>query len=105
MHPALARHTRESDALARWADPATALLIVACCLFLAWDRIGMPFASDDPMNIISYFRPGPWRVFTYQFTLWQNHYRPMGGGFYLPLYYLFDLNPAPYQIVILLITS
>jgi hypothetical protein len=65
----------------------------------------MHFAADEMMNISAYFHPGPWRVIVSQVAIWRNAPRPLGAVFYLPLYYAFGLNPAPYQIVITLILA
>jgi len=53
------------------------------------------------MNMGIYFRLGAWRALTSQILLWKGFYRPMGAGFYLPLYHWFGLNPAPFQAAIL----
>jgi hypothetical protein len=82
-----------------------AALLAAYFISLNWDRATMHFAQDEMMNIAAYFTPGPWRVLVSHITIWLNVQRPLGGAFYLPLYYLFGLNPAPYQIVFTLIVA
>jgi hypothetical protein len=83
----------------------SAALLAAYFIYFNWDRVTMHFAADEMMNISLYFRPGPWRLALWQLSIWKNVPRPLGGVFYLPLYYLFGLNPAPYQIVITVILA
>jgi hypothetical protein len=80
-------------------------LFSAYFLYFNWDRITMHFAADEMMNIGAYFHRGPWRTIVSQIAIWKNAPRPLGGLFYLPLYYAFGLNPAPYQIVFTLILA
>ncbi|MBS1860003.1 MAG: hypothetical protein JST11_31830 [Acidobacteria bacterium] len=55
------------------------------------------------MNIGIYFQPGIRHAIVSQFLLWKDVFRPMGAAFYLPIYYLFGLNPAAFQAAITLI--
>jgi hypothetical protein len=94
-----------NHAVERRLQIATAGLLATYFVYLNWDRAGMHFASDEMMNIAAYFRPGPWRLMRSMVCIWENSPRPLGGLFYLPLYSLFGLNPAPYQIVAALILA
>ena len=60
----------------------------------------MPFAADDMMNLAEHARH-PWRMVYAPFLLWHDFYRPMGGWFYVPVYRMFGLHPAPYHAALL----
>lgn len=49
------------------------------------------------MNMAGYWRAGYGHLFASQFQIWRGVYRPMGGVFYLPLFDVFGLNPAPFH--------
>src|SRR4051812_48143557 len=55
------------------------------------------------MNMAGYWRMKPANLAASHVLLWRNFYRPMGGVFYLPLFYTFGFQPAPYHVVILAI--
>jgi hypothetical protein len=86
----------------RWR-PLLYAALLAYSLFFSWDRVRYPFAADDMMNMGRYFDLGPWRALASQFLLWQGYYRPMGAVFYGPLHYWFGLDPAPFQIAVILL--
>ena len=86
---------------AHWVELASAAFIAVWFLYFAWNRVTAPFAADDMMNLATYFRPGAWHALTSQILIWQNHFRPMGAAFYLPLFVLFGLNAAPYHVAIM----
>ena len=77
-----------------------ALLIAGYFVFVTWGSMGVPFASDDMMNLAEHWRHGPFRMFYSNFLLWHDFYRPMGGVFYVPIFHFFGLNPLPYHIAL-----
>jgi hypothetical protein len=87
----------------RWRKPAVVVLIAAYFLFMSWDGLKAHFAPDEMMAIYTYWHPSPWRLLVSQFMLWRGYFRPVGGLFYLPLYWVSGLNPAPYHAVLLLL--
>lgn len=96
---------KPTPALSGWQRPVILAALLAWFAALEWDRVATYFAADDMMNLGTYFRLGPWGALKSQFLLWQGYYRPMGAAFYLPLFHWFGLNPAPFQIAILLILA
>ena len=58
-----------------------------------------PFAADDLMNLAEHWRH-PWRAVYGNFLLWHDFYRPMGGLFYVPIFRIFGLNPAPFHVAL-----
>jgi hypothetical protein len=92
-----------SPAAHRWPKFAFAAALLAYFLFFTYDGLRVHFAIDDIGNIGHYYLQGPWRLALSQFTLWHGDYRPMGGLFYVPILMFAGLNPAPYQVVLLLI--
>jgi len=92
---------RSSTAAARYG--AAALFLAAYFVYFSWDRLPVPFSSDDLMNLDFYWKRGPaWMVYA-QFPLWRGYYRPMGAVFYLPLFHGFGLNPTAYHATIMLL--
>jgi hypothetical protein len=80
------------------------LLLLAWFLYCSRGVAGVHFAPDDMMNIDNfYWAPGPWRLLYSQFLIWRGFYRPMGGLFYLPIFSIWGLNPAPYHIALSLV--
>ena len=79
--------------------------ILVYYLYFSWSRLKTHFADDDMMNLGIYFREGSLGALASQFRLWTSDYRPMGAAFYLPLYHWFGLNPAPYQLTLLLLVA
>lgn len=63
----------------------------------------MRFVEDDMMNMVAYWRPGPWHLLYSHFLVWRGEYRPMGGLFYVPMLHLFGLNPAPFHVLYLVL--
>jgi hypothetical protein len=84
---------------------SSVLLILSFFLYFSWSRLAVHFAADDVMNLGRYFGLGPWRALANQALLWRNAYRPMGAAFYLPMFYLFGLNPKPYQAAIMVLLA
>ena len=70
-------------------------------LYFAIPAIGAKWATDDPMNIRTYWNRGFWRCVGDLVNFWGGGYRPVGALFYLPLFRFFHLNPVPYRIAIL----
>lgn len=60
---------------------------------------GTQFAPDDFQNLWRYWDPGPWGTLRANLLLVTTFYRPLGGLYYLPLYYLFGFDPFPYRLV------
>ena len=87
----------------RWRKPAIVLLFTAYFLFVARDGLKAPFAADDIQAIYTYWHPSPLRLLVSQFMLWRGYWRPMVGFFYLPIFRVWGLNPAPYHAVLLLL--
>ena len=82
---------------------AAASLLLAYFLYFSWDRLQVPFSSDDLMNLDFYWKRGTgWMLFS-QLPLWRGLYRPMGAVFYLPLFAGFGLNPAAYHVAAMLL--
>jgi hypothetical protein len=88
-----------------WGRLALYVGLLAYSLFFSWGRTRYPFAEDDMMNMGIYFGRGPWGAIASQFLLWKGFYRPMGAAFYLPLLHWFGLNPAPFQLGIVLLLA
>jgi hypothetical protein len=82
---------------------AFAALLLVWFAYFTLDSLGVRFAPDDMMNIAGYWRMKPAMLLSSHVLLWRDFYRPMGGVFYLPLFYAFGLRPAPYHAVILAI--
>ena len=49
------------------------------------------------MNLYMYWKPGLIKVLESNLTFWTGFYRPLGGLFYLPIYAMAGMNPAPYH--------
>jgi hypothetical protein len=54
------------------------------------------------MNLAEHWRH-PWRAVYGNFLLWHDFYRPMGGWFYIPIFRVFGLEPAPFHAALLAI--
>lgn len=80
-----------------------AFLLFAWFCYFSYDTLAVHFAPDDMMNLAGYWRTKPAQLVTSHVLLWRDFYRPMGGVFYLPLFYAFGFNPAPYHAAILAI--
>jgi hypothetical protein len=89
----------------KWIPLLAGFVIFGYFLYFAAGALEARFAADDMENLYRYWRRG------FLWTLWDNvhfwskAYRPMGGLFYLPLFYGFRLNPLPYRIVVLLLLA
>lgn len=82
----------------RYALP---VVLVLYFLWLGWVGLSARFAPDDMMNMAGYWRPGPLKVSKALVLFFSSFYRPMGGAFYLPIFYIFDMDPLPYRIGII----
>jgi len=91
--------------LIRRYGPAAAFAIALAAYFLYFNRdaLGVRFAPDDMMNLSQYFHWPRWQVWIAQIEPWRGFYRPLAGVFYMPLLYLFGLNPRPYHAALLAI--
>jgi hypothetical protein len=84
----------------RWPSTAFALFLFAYFLWFNWEAVREPFAADDLMNLALHWH-SPWRAVYGNFLLWHDFYRPMGGWFYVPLFRVFGLDPAPFHVALL----
>lgn len=75
------------------------LIVFAYFLLQVVPVLGTRFAPDDMQNIYTYWTMGPVAVLKAIVLCATPAYRPMGGAYYLPLYYAFGLNPVPYRMV------
>ena len=87
----------------RRGDPADGVRRIAARLVLLFQlgRGRAPFGADDMMNIAAHWRPNPWRLLYSPFLLWHDFYRPLGGLFYVPIFWKFGLNPWPFHAALL----
>lgn len=81
----------------------SALAIAIYFLYFAIPALRALFTPDDMMNIGRYWTNGFWGSWWADLP-WAGN-RPVAAGFYLPIYYLFGLNPVPYRAVILVILA
>src|SRR4051812_29251375 len=80
---------------------AFAGLLLAWFFYFNWDAVNAPFGADDMMNIAAHWRPNPLRLLYSPFLVWRDFYRPMGGLFYVPIFWKFGLNPWPFHAALL----
>lgn len=73
---------------------------MAYFLWFNWEAVRVPFAADDLMNLSMHWSH-PWRAVYGNFLLWHDFYRPMGGWFYVPIFRVFGLDPAPFHAALL----
>ena len=73
------------------------LFIAAYFIWFAFDGTRVGWTEDDPMNLYMYWKPGLAKVLQSNLTFWTGFYRPVGGLFYLPIYAIAGMNPAPYR--------
>jgi hypothetical protein len=100
LTPSPERQIVPTTAARRWPSAAFALFLAAYFFWFNWEAVRAPFAADDPMNLFAHWRH-PWRAVYANFLLWRDFYRPMGGWFYVPIFDLFGLQPAPFHAVLL----
>src|SRR5262249_7290034 len=93
----------DSLTLLRWRKLLIAAFLTAYFTYFAWDGLKAHFGPDEPMNLYFYWHPKPLEFWLSHLTIWRAVYRPMGGVFYLPLFYVFGWNPAPYHVALLMI--
>ena len=84
----------------RWLAPA---LIVVYFFALAGMGLWSHWAPDDMQNLYYYWSHGVAALIRANLLFASTYYRPMGGVFYLPLYAIAGLNPAPNRIVCFLL--
>jgi hypothetical protein len=93
----------KSARLANIKDNIASIALAAYSLVFALGVLRVHFAPDDMMNLAGYWTRGLIPTLGDCLTVWTSAYRPIGGLYYLPIYYLFGLNPLPYRILILTI--
>jgi hypothetical protein len=74
-------------------------VVLAYFLRFTIPALGAGFAVDDAMNLHGYWSRGIGQWLLHLILFPSNYGRPMGGLYYLPLYYLFGLNPLAYHVV------
>lgn len=79
------------------------LAIAGFCCYLGLSALRTRFAPDDMMNLYGYWMHGFWKVLWHNVTFWSTAYRPAGGLYYLPTYWLFGLDPLPYRVILVAI--
>jgi hypothetical protein len=84
---------------------AAAIAICAYFLYFAAGAVKAHFALDDMTNLGRYYERGPLRVLLDTVAISGDAYRPVGGLFYLAVYYFAGLNPLPSRILILAIIA
>jgi hypothetical protein len=95
-----------ASASRQWSPPAIAVKLACAAgvlgyfLYFAFDGTRVKWAADDPMNLYTYWRLGIWKVLWSNLAFFDGSYRPMGGLFYLPIYFFAHLNPLPCRIVL-----
>jgi len=87
----------------RWRKLSLAVSLAAYFTYFSWYGLTAHFAPDEPMNMYFYWHPRPLQFWLSHLTVWRGVYRPMGGVFYLPLFYAFGWNPVPYHAALLLL--
>jgi len=80
----------------RWLAPA---LILVYFFALAGPGLTTHWAPDDMQNLYFYWSRGVPELIKANLLFVTTYYRPMGGLFYLPLYWMAGLNPLPDRIV------
>jgi hypothetical protein len=80
----------------RWLAPA---LILIYFFSLSGPGLTTHWAPDDMQNLFFYWSRGFPELIKANFLFATTYYRPMGGLFYLPLYWVAGLNPLPNRIV------
>lgn len=75
-------------------------LVVLAAFFGVFHRhvIAAHFGSDEMMNLYGHWQPPLWKTLAANVWFWSKTVRPMGAVYYLPLYRLFGLNPAPFAL-------
>ncbi|HEY3742842.1 MAG TPA: hypothetical protein VGL53_23510 [Bryobacteraceae bacterium] len=81
-----------------WFARLAAACYIACHFVrLAFDGTRVGWTDDDPMNLYKYWTAGIAAVIKSNLAFWNGFYRPLGGLFYLPIYAVAGMNPAPYR--------
>src|ERR1035438_1823644 len=89
----------------RLRKPASATFLLVYYLYFVWHIFGARFSGDDMMNMDYYFNLSALKLALIQWTPWLGYYRPMGGCFYMAIFSLAGLNPAPFHFFALLILA
>jgi len=89
----------------RWTKLAWAAAIAAYFCYFAAGALSVKFAPDDLMNLDYYWRLPAAKLLLALVAPWQGGYRPIGALYYLPLFRLFGLNPAPFHFVTLVLLA
>jgi len=76
-----------------------AAFFTAYFAWFSWGFLRLRFSPDEVMNMYAYWHPALRQFLLSHLMIWQGAYRPMGGAFYLPLFYIFGWNPLPYHVV------
>jgi hypothetical protein len=90
----------EHDPDPRWRKWTLAFFLLAYFTYFNWDSLKVHFAGDE-MFVMSYYWHWKWSLLAAQFQLWELHFRPMAGLFYVPIYLVFGLNPVAYHAALL----
>jgi hypothetical protein len=94
--PANSRNWLSSAAV----KPACAVVILLQFAYFNFDGLRVHWAADDPMNLFGYWDAGVGKVLWSNLAFFNGFYRPLGGLFYLPIYWFAKLDPLPYRIVL-----
>jgi hypothetical protein len=83
----------------RWIRAASFLALAVFFVVFHSRVIRAHFGPDEMMNLYGHWQPPLWKTVAADITFWSKTVRPMGALYYLPVYQLFGLNPAPFNIV------
>jgi hypothetical protein len=86
---------------ARLRKLAFAAFVLVYFLYFNRGALKVHFAPDDMMNLDYYYHVEPWRMLLHEFMIWAGYFRPMAAFFYLPIFYVWHLNPVPYEVFML----
>lgn len=82
--------------------PERLLLFILLFAFFAFFHAQVPrahFRLDEMANLYGHWRTPTWKTGLAVLAVWTKVVRPMGAIYYLPLYRLFGLDPAPFGAV------
>ncbi|MFH1965012.1 MAG: glycosyltransferase family 39 protein [Acidobacteriota bacterium] len=79
------------------------LFIAGWFLWFAGDGLWADFSGDDLMNLHYYWKQPLWRTIISNIWFPTSYSRPLGAAFYLPIYYVFGLNPFPFRVVCIIL--
>src|SRR5215467_752321 len=77
----------------------TAFLLVLAAFFWIFHATVFKahFGPDEMMNLYGHWQPPLWKTLAADLRFWSKTVRPMGAVYYLPMYWLFGLNPVPFS--------